>query len=254
MKSFIALLMFGLYFCPVHAADLVAIVVGNTLPRENNVGREHDVMKMIDELEKISEYTGLKLDLTLYIHEEYNSKLLTKLEKISVNQDDVLFFYYSGHGYRESDKPPEENPWPNIHIDLEKKGIDHKVITEILQEKGPRLLFSLVNSCNNITDEKIELVRRGVSFEKPSSVQENYKKLFLEHSGTIVSSSSIPGQYSYRNPEKGTLYLEGFLNALHEEVKREGELSWEAIFLRTIDNVQLMSNNKQIPQYKISLK
>ena len=142
----------------LEGANLIAIVVANTLPIEKNLGRKSDVQKILEELEVISELTGLKLDLTLYIHEEYNDELLNRLENINVNPDDVLFFFYSGHGFRDSHKDPHDQPWPNIKIDLQKKGIDQTTITEILMNKGARILFSLVNSCNKTIKEHVELI------------------------------------------------------------------------------------------------
>lgn len=246
------LLLFLLFLCThkAYGADLIALVAANTLPRENNVGREFDVMKIVNEMEMIAQNTGLNLDLTLFIHEEFDSKLIDKLDTLSVNPDDVIFFYYSGHGYREENK---KNPWPNIHVALENKGIDHQMITQILQEKKPRLLISMVSSCNKIMKENIELLLNNTTqyleiLSKKFSKKESYKKLFLDFSGTIISSSAIPGQLSYRKRNDGTFYLSAFLNALHEA---DEDPTWDSIFSSTMQKVNFMTNGKQSPQYEL---
>jgi hypothetical protein len=233
-----------------YAGDLVAILVANTLPREENRGREHDVYKMADEMEAISKHTGLNLNLNVYIHEDYNSQILDKLQNIEVKPDDVLFFYYSGHGYRDSDKT---SPWPNLVISLEDLGVDFQTITTILKEKNPRLLLAMANSCNKSVSQKIELLKKGIDFTSKERIQENYKKLFLDQAGAVISSSSLPGQYSYRRPETGTLYLEAFLAALHEEVKGK-EAHWESIFKQTVKKTLELSKGKQKPQYELDFK
>ena len=93
MKYLILLLCLALPIAS-EAANLVAIVVANSFPREDNVGREYDVLKMVEELETISINTGLDLDLTLCMDEEYNHEILTKLQDLPVNPTDVLFFLY----------------------------------------------------------------------------------------------------------------------------------------------------------------
>ena len=222
---------------------------------KENRGREYDILKILDELETISEYTELRLNLNLFIHEDYNSQILSNLKEIPINSDDVVFFYYSGHGYRDDDKDTRENPWPNLHITLEDKGIDHRTITEILEANKPKLLFSLVNSCNKITKSGIELVKNGLGYRTGSELlrKENYKKLFLETSGVIISSSAIPGQFSYRKPNAGTLFLDALLTSLHEEVEEVEYPDWEIIFQRTAEKTQVASKGKQYPQYELYL-
>lgn len=270
---FVVLASFLLSILPVltYGANLVGIVVANTLPREENLGREHDVLKVIEELENIAAETELGLNLHLYIHEEYDSAILNKLEEIEVNGDDVLFFYFSGHGYRRQDKDVLQHPWPNLHIGLEDKGVDHEVITELLQAKGARLFFSLVNSCNRNLSREIQLIERTKNlFEllapdflqsldplytiiDPLIRRENYRKLFLETSGVIISSSSKPGQYSFRKKDIGTIYLTSFLQALHEDVEGEDDPQWESIFLETVKKTTDITKGKQIPQYVLFL-
>lgn len=245
----------------VCASNLVGIVVANTLPRESNLGREFDVQNMLDEMETIASITGLEFTPYIYIHEEYNSDLLNKLENIPVNDDDVVFFFYSGHGFREYDKDPEINPWPNIHISLENKGIDHEVITNLFEQKNPRLLLSIVNSCNRKIRGSIELLKRSNSFMIDSPLIENdlklmnYRSLFLESRGKIVASSAIPGQVSYRNREYGSVFVNSLLSSLHEETETQELTNWDVIFQLTSDKVYDKTKScfkgAQVAQYQI---
>lgn len=241
----------------------MAIIAANTLPREENVGREHDVLKILDELETISSLTGLKLNLNMYIHEEYNSQILDKLENVIVEPDDILFFYYSGHGYRDNKNDQDQSFWPNFHITLENKGVDYQRITEILQEKRPRLLFSLANSCNKTLNRDIEIVKRKLSSNvaiiswnnrkaSVSNIKGKYQKLFLETSGVLISSSSMPGEYSYRSPRTGSIYLDAFLNSLHE-APEDDDSCWESIFQEVIQKTNEATKGRQNPQVEMTL-
>lgn len=249
--------------CPCEAANLVGVIVANTLPREFNIGREHDIQNMLYEMDSIAQLTGLSFTPYIFIHENYNSELLDNLEKITINDDDVVFFFYSGHGYREYDKDPVINPWPNLEITLEEKGIDHQVINEIFEEKNPRLLLSIVNSCNTKVHRQIELVKRKQTFMvDPPQFENNlkelkYRLLFLETRGKIIASSSIPGQVSYRDRETGSIYLNSLLDVIHEESKHEEITTWEVIFQRTSDLVYEKTEKKykgpQVTQYLIEV-
>lgn len=274
---FLATVSFFVSIIPASAdaGHLIGVVIANTLPREDNIGREYDVLKIIAELEVISEETELPLDLHLYIHEEFNSDILSKLEDVIVDSDDVLFFYFSGHGYRSYDKDSVKNPWPNLLIGSEDKGVDHELITEVLESKGARLFLSIVNSCNRNLRREIELVKRtkrlsdslkpcfGVcqapflkkgeenAIIDPFSKGENYRKLFLDTSGVIISSSSKPGQYSFRKKDEGTVYLEAFLQSLHTHVGGAKKPDWQSIFIETVRKTTERSRGKQIPQYTL---
>ena len=171
-------------------------------------------------------------------------------------------FFYTGHGYRYDDK---ESPWPHLLISIEDQGIDHAIITEILESKNPKLLFSLVSSCNKTLnrivksihphEQQLYLAALNTFQEEPSplsSLQANYRKLFLNTSGTIISSSATPGQYSYRNRNTGTLYLNALLDSLHESALAP-ESDWNAIFDSTIKKTIDLTNGRQTPQYALYL-
>lgn len=241
----------------VQAANLVAIIAANTVPYENNRGRDHDVDKIMKEIEKISQNIQLEINYHIYVNEEYNSEILEKLDHIQIHNDDVVIFYYTGHGYREHDKDKISNPWPNLHIGLEGKGIDHYLITQLLESKQPKLLLSLVSCCNKETSCPIDLICKEfppsdfleVDAFQENFTKDNYRKLFLETSGVIISSSSLPGEYSYRSPSEGTLYLDAFIEALHEETENNAVCDWISVFEKTIDHTRLKSKGKQTPQY-----
>lgn len=252
--KFIRLLILLVIFSPVtsEAATLHAILVGDTDVKDIGPGVVQNINHMTEEVKLIAKHTELNLELRMFTGSQYNSQLLKNLKSLNIQSDDVVIFYYSGHGYRTHDK---DNIWPNIWISNENKGIDQQVITNLLAKKNPRFLLSLVNSCNSYVEWDIPYAKMITKSMTPDTlVSENYRKLFLETQGVIMSSSSSPGEYSWINLYHGDFYTNTFLESLHNEVNREEIPDWEAIFQITIDktlqNALHWVKTEQTPQFQ----
>ena len=233
LRSFalqMALLIFILAPLGSEAANLHAILVADTNDWSIGTMTKVNIDHMKTTIYTIGNNTDLNVKMTVLIGGDYNSHLLEKLHTLSFNSDDVVIFYYSGHGYRPSSKSSQ---WPNIFISAEGKGIDQKTITELLENKAPRFLLSMVNSCNSYADG-IPEIKKHRALANPALIRNNYRKLFLETTGVIMTSSSSPGEYSWITTF-GDFYTNGFISSLENQVANEEDPNWELIFARVID-------------------
>lgn len=231
------LLAWSLCSMRVEAGELHAILVGNT----NFKGfwgfskEEIDIERMQREIHQISIQTGLKLRETIFIGNQMTSSNLIKaLTDLNVGEEDVIFFYYTGHGEHPSNK---KTPWPNI-IFIDGKSVDVGSIQKGLKQKKPRLVIALAQAGNkNVSPEgatplielKLPAIKRLVRESPVYETKNPYAELFLNTAGCITASAAIPDTYAISG-EDGGVFTGAFINGLHDRSKKNEKISWQGLF------------------------
>jgi hypothetical protein len=234
--------------------------------------------------------------------------IVNHIKDLNVDPDDLVMFFCFCHGSREKDKLNQwPNLRFTLDLTYLGTRPDFGKFIELLQNKQPRLLFAFAESCNEfIVDDRVnipgfddmdeddlevtpEIIReayeqtakkgptkhivldekfhhiKAVSEEKYST---QYKKLYLEPSGVILMSSSIPGHTSIRDPDVfGGLFTSEFLRTFRNKVLWDWQSSnenaivlWKNILDETSQKVQehhsqVLEGQKhaQIPQFQLNL-
>jgi hypothetical protein len=226
------------------AATLRGIILGDT---NDLLGDfiQSGISEMEQEMRTIAAYSDMDLEITVLKGNLFNSqKILETLENLKVDEEDTVFLFSFSHGYREKQT---STPWPSIHIKTDNwlgEGIDQLVLTEILQEKNPKLLISMFSCCNSYVEDwyKPNRVTRSLRFALSNAelVKKNYKHLFRETSGTIMMSSSTPGKYSLAYERFGEIFLSAFLDTLRTSSQNE-TLDWPSLFAKAHDKTGQIS-------------
>jgi Caspase domain len=242
--------IFHFYSFQLFAGNLHAIIVADTNSADIRQSVEADVALMREEIKLIAQHTGLQELLHVIKGKEAVSEnLINLIQNLSVKNGDVIFFYFSGHGYRTPSK--QKNSWPNLFFSLTYTGMDFGEVTSMLANKNPRLFIAIADCCNNsIPDsfappvkQPLFLTMRGVRNYKTR----NYRKLFLRTKGQIIVSSSKDGELAW-GASNGAIFTLAFLKSLHSEVENvEGKVSWQTI----LDSSILKVHTLQTPQYQI---
>lgn len=211
---------------PVAAATLHVILVGDTDADRIGRGVSLDLGRMSKLVKSVAHYTGLTLapktlsgdELT---HGRGYKEVTQAISGLSVDSDDVILFYYSGHGTNEQDG----SRWPSLAVEGNWNNLlKLDWVVAKLQQKNPRFFIAMADACNKgLTEETLN----PMTAEKP----EHYQKLFLGYQGSIVASSSKPGQYSWNNSLNGSLYTSAFLESLNEELA-SAEPDWNRLMER----------------------
>lgn len=234
------------------AANLYTIIVADT--SADNIGDtvETDLNNVQTEMDKVAAYTNL--EQVKIIFKDANvltDNVLSTLKTLDIHDDDVIFFYFSGHGYRTNSK--DGNPWPNLYFTWSNKGIDFDYATNILKSKNPQLLITIADCCNNFIDESwAPLEAKSFAlFARPdeNKIRKSYQKLFLETHGVIQASGSQVGQYSFCN-FLGGFYTNAFFRNLKLQVEGNHEPSWQIILDRAAYDIR----NSQDPEYIVNVK
>jgi hypothetical protein len=233
----------------VTSATLHLVLAVNTeIP---DIGRSCSVDQkaMETEFKEISKAIGMPFKKYVVAGEEFTKANLEKtLANLKVASNDVVIFYYSGHGFRWSDQTDSYPQLDMRYSEYTKLSANTSVslssVYHAITGKNARLNLIMGDCCNSdigrnqFTNSSFMASRsfQGAEIEK-------LKRLFLQSKGNLMFSGSSPGEFAWCNVNGGFFTL-SFLQALKEEIgfMRNDSPSWEHI----------VQNTKKNTQYKIS--
>ena len=213
------------------AQKIHAILFANTLDRQ--IGADIDLKNIKNQISNLEQYIGYKAQLY-----EFPGNICKKanlencLASLSTSSDDIIFFYYSGHGGRYSGY---SDPFPFMCL-TEELGSNYVPVTrvrELLSMKTARLKIIMTDCCNSSGDEEDRgSYSKGATVFK-SSASENFKKLFLNARGEIVVTSSKAGETSGGNAIRGGVFTRNFLSILIDVGNGTVSPDWETVLQKT---------------------
>lgn len=224
-----------LFSFSVQAANLIAFIVADTYDEYvgTSVGIDFDNVRQ--EMKNVSQYTGLDLkEILIEGRANTTQNFLQTLKSINTNKDDVVVFFYAGHGYRTPSKGT--NPWPNLVFTQEKgrqhKGIPYEYVIYQLMEKKPRLLITIADVCNDLlTDKKAPPVVTKMWAGAPNveHIRANYKHLYLDEAGMINITAAKMGETAAGDDDEGGLFTKAFLASMKFESANATSANWRTL-------------------------
>ncbi|NJL13437.1 MAG: caspase family protein [Microscillaceae bacterium] len=186
------------------------------------------------------------------------------LRGLQVGNNDVVVFYYSGHGFRWSD---QTDKFPQLDMRFSEytplsasTSLALSDVGRLLSSKGARLNLLLSDCCNSdigrnqLTNTTFMTAR---SFQGAEIAK--LKKLFINSKGTLLFAGSSPGEFAWCNLSGGFFTL-SFIQALKEEIGylRNENPSWEHIVQNTVRSTQYKVQNcngcqPQKPTYSLNI-
>lgn len=219
------------------AANLIAFIASDTLDESIGTSVNLDFEHIRTEMKNVANYTGLNLKEILMKDRANTTKtFLQNLKSLRANNDDVIVFYYAGHGYRTYSKG--DSPWPNLVFTQEAKhqhkGIEYDYVIHTLMEKQPRLLLTIADVCNSFTSRAPPIVTKKAMATAPNieRIRANYKHLYLDEVGMINVTSAKMGELATGNYEDGGAFTKAFLDSLKNETENASVASWHTILER----------------------
>jgi hypothetical protein len=189
--------------------------------------------------------------------------LLTTIEEFKCANDDVVIFYYSGHGVR-AYQDASEFPQLCLGSSNQKDFISLEYVKEKIEKKGPGLAIILADCCNsynsNVMPKETVMITARARASDKSSHDEGMRKLFLETKGSIIAASSRKGEVSWGSSYYGGLFTNGFLNEIDLYTSSGKAFDWQELMWRTRCRVVADSRNSQnyqgvqTPIYKIEFR
>ena len=251
-------LLFIAMAMPVDAQQLHAIIFADT--KDANVGLSdlQDFYNISVEVSTIAAATGMRLKTYYYKDEKCsNSNLRNVLDNLQTNKEDIILFYYTGHGTRSAE---DTSIFPQMclgsHSDANFYPLE-KVLMR-LEQQPARLKVVLGDCCNNVvrgvSPKNYHTKGATVLTKEPVSV---YQCLFTGNKGFVIASGSQAGETSaacYNNDGSpiGGAFTNSLLATLKDCAAKGMETTWNDV----MQNARGMTLNTfgHTPVYNSSVK
>ena len=187
------------------------------------------------------------------------------IEKFSCSPDDIIMFYYIGHGVRPAlgDDYDLANPWPQFCMAQinEKKFIPMHWIHQELKSKGARLVVTIGMCCNTRYSKAKHKDEPKFRASANKTLNDNYAKRiqnwFLNYKGDIEVSSASPKQRSitYEFQEMGVtdLFTGAVVSTMQQNSYKASAITWDS-FLRDVKRwCNSLSDQEQTPYYRTNI-
>lgn len=235
MKKLLTILFMMLLVCNVSYADVGGgtihfIVFADT--EDASIGTScNQTLKYLqgDLLVKLRRYID-DMDTKSYIYEGNGNftraKLNSAISSLSTSSNDVILFYYTGHGYNNG-----SNDYPTLTLGRDGEDLDlrKKELLDVynaLRSKSHRLLVVMAEACNK------QASGTSISDNSPFEDDTSKFKTLFSSTGDYMISSSKKGQASYSQAGSMGVFSRSFADAMSEIVSGKGTATanWPSLF------------------------
>ncbi len=202
-----------------HAIHL--IIVADTDDPTIGKGCENNLIRIKRQVTSIAK----SIDAKLYTKELKGKdctlgKIKQTIQYLCVEKDDVIFFYFSGHG-----KNSGINDWPYFLIDGANYQHDLEWIHLRLKMHNPRLVLTFADACNGTQGKTTPFVLYDKADKNEQQIK-NLSRLFKTSEGEVLVSAAMPGTSSYYHNELGGYFSIAFFEALFHAERQETLPHW----------------------------
>jgi uncharacterized caspase-like protein len=214
-----------------------------------------DYPKIKNFMTQTASKAGLQLVAFFRKKSELNPALLQQaLNQLDCSQEDVVWFYYIGHGYNDYETGSGQFSAFELTDATETMGVPLEWVHQQIQRKKPRLSLIFFDCCNYQDFQMKQKVRLS-----DSDIQ-GFTRLFGQAEGYIKASSNRAGHlaYSWGNPQTGGIFTNAFLRALYDVILgNPQQCSWQNVMSKTqtyTTQQAILAGLKQSPHFEINIR
>lgn len=258
-KSVYALLLTTLLLVPsAKAQRLHKIIFGHTTDGSIGTSVQIDMERASNEIDEIAAFIDYEVVPYFYVGNDCSKENLENvLTNLSVSNNDVVIFYYSGHGGHS--QGGLNDPWPQMCLNqpqIQSRYYPLRKVIETITAKRPHFSLILSDCCNKIDETGSVTVKSVIKGVKESTTidektKKNYIDLFTHYSGVLPVTSSKLDQYSLGDDVDGGLFSKSFFDALYEGVSGTS-VTWQSIMDNTKEFTLSSTDGKQEPSGDLS--
>lgn len=240
MKRIISILMLLMIVFILPANTIHTIIFADTNDQSIGQSVRVDVKKFQNWANMVAD--ALKTDGYSQKVYNYSGNLCSKSNLLDVVNnlyctDDIVLFYYSGHGSR-SINDVSKFPRMCLGANSTDQFLSVSQLNTLLQQKNPRLLIIIADCCNSYFDGSIpmgRMVAMGSTAGRVSYPTSKIRELFTKRRGNIISAGATKGEYGWSGNFTGGLFTNSFIESFDFSIERGETASWNVIFKDTKD-------------------
>lgn len=243
---------------------LILLVVANTLDPTIGKGCIEDTKSIRNMFSELSAHMDFNfLELLVQGKDYKKSNILEAINILTPGNNDIVVFYYSGHGF--SYEKDESKRYPQV--DLRSLPASDKIdvinantqnlaeLFDLVKSRGARLNIVIGDCCNSFIQFKRVAKGGDTSIKqaaRPTMTvnKKTAEKLFCDYTASILIAAADKGEYAVSDPEIGSLFTFNFTDNLklliNKTVNEEEGLPWQKLLEETQEKTLKLSKTYDI--------
>lgn len=201
---------------------------------------EENVYSFLRKVDKVYSTTKNITVLRSSAGETTVSNIQRKIRALRPGPDDVVFFYFSGHGgmISETDRRTfllvSDPADPRSFVKLLRDDIENDVT-----DHNSRLQIIITDCCSNFPPHRG--ARKYATFAGVRTTNSMIKNLFGEHKGLLHVNGATEGQFAWGIPQTGGIFTDGLIAALSDkaDLNKDKFFEWSEILKLAKENTGL---------------
>jgi|CXWL01.1.fsa_nt_gi hypothetical protein len=252
-------------------AKLHFILVANTNDPRIGYSVQKDVINITSQVKDVATFLGLPLNMVEISGTKFGkASVEAALNNLNPGTNDIVIFYYSGHGYSNDRNADEAYP----QFDLRQSRFDDVFVATLnasevfnkIKAKNARLNLVITDCCNS----SLGLLKpEGKNFALTTKSLMTWEKsfcydLFMKSRGTVIATAAKKGQYAYGNTDVGGYFTSNLITSMEKYLSKfqTGTPTWQQIIAEAqTTTVSLSLTNlctanatcRQDPVYSVSV-
>lgn len=257
MIRLFTLLLISLTCLTARAQTFHALIVADTQASDVGPGCRKDVAAMTTTFRTITKGIGYRLNLRVLSDSAFTQRnIMQRIDSLRVGAQDVVFLYYTGHGYNLAGRT-DRFPLLNLGRD---DSPALRTLHDSLRAKKGRLTITLADACNTVLPAGTRgltpsPVLKGVTVE--DDINRALASLFLEQTGHVLIAACQPHQSACTLSDHGSHYTRSWEQALTVLTNTRNRLTWPDLLADTqsrVDRLARPDSSQQTSMYELALK
>lgn len=247
------------------------IMVANTNDPRIGYSVQKDVVNITSQIKDVATFLNIPLNFVEISGTKFGkANVEAALANLKPAANDIVIFYYSGHGYSNDRNADEAYP----QFDLRQSRFDDILVATLnasevyntIKAKNARLNLVITDCCNS----SLGLLKpEGKTFALTTKSLMTWEKsycydLFMKSRGSVIATAAKKGQYAYGNTDVGGYFTSNLITAMEKYLSKfqTSTPTWQQIIAEAqTSTVSLSLTNlctanttcRQDPVYAISV-
>lgn len=203
------------------------VLVANTNDPRIGYSVQKDVVNITSQIKDVATFLNLPLNYVEISGTKFGkANVETAINNLKPGTNDIVIFYYSGHGYSNDRNANEQYP----QFDLRQSRFDDVLVATLnasdvltkIKSKNARLNLVITDCCNS----SLGLLKpEGKNFALTTKSLMSWEKsycydLFMKSKGSVIATAAKKGQYAYGNTDVGGYFTSNLITSMEKYLSK----------------------------------